>query len=55
MTSHKHEMCHDRVVEAEKNEKVKKLNMILLNVQGDFYGFLDAVDCVKPLLKNKKE
>ena len=58
MTSHKHEMCHDRVVEAVKKiEKNKKIKYdIILNVQGDLpMVFPEMVDAlIKPLLKNKK-
>jgi len=57
MTSHKHKMCHDRVVEAVlKLEKKKKFKYdIILNVQGDLpMVFPDMVDeLVKPLIKNK--
>ena len=58
ITSHKHEMCHDRVVEAVKKiEKSKKIKYdIILNVQGDLpMVFPEMVDAlIKPLLKNKK-
>ena len=56
MTSHKHKMCHDRVVEAVlKLEKKKFKYDIILNVQGDLpMVFPDMVDeLVKPLIKNK--
>jgi len=57
MTSHKHKMCHDRVVEAVKKvEKKQKIKYdIIINVQGDLpMVFPDMVDkLVKPLTKYK--
>ena len=57
MTSHKHIMCNDRVVEAKK--KIEKINKtkydIIVNVQGDlpmiYPEMIDAL--IKPLLKYK--
>tara|TARA_B100000959_G_scaffold286092_1_gene363243 strand:+ start:1013 stop:1789 length:777 start_codon:yes stop_codon:yes gene_type:complete len=57
MTSHKHKMCHDRVVEAvrklEKKNNVKY--EIILNIQGDLpMVYPDMVDkLIKPLISNK--
>jgi len=57
ITSHKHKMCHDRVVEAVKKiEKFKKIKYdIILNVQGDLpMVFPDMVDkLIQPLIKSK--
>ena len=56
MTSHKHIMCNDRVVEAvnkiEKNNKIKY--DIIVNIQGDLpMIFPDMIDnLIKPLIKN---
>lgn len=58
MTSHKHEMCNERVFEAvDKIEKLKNKKFdIIVNIQGDlpmvFPKMID--DLIKPLLKNKK-
>jgi len=57
MTSHKHKMCHDRVVEAVKKiEKNKKIKYdIIVNIQGDLpMVFPDMIDqVVLPLIKSK--
>ena len=57
MTSHKHNMCHDRVVEAVKKiEKNKNIKYdIIVNIQGDLpMVFPDMIDqVIKPLLKSK--
>ena len=58
MTSHKHEMCNDRVFEAvDKIEKINKTKYnIIVNIQGDLpLIFPDMVDSlIKPLINNKK-
>ena len=57
MTSHKHIMCNDRVVEAvnkiEKNNKIKY--DIIVNIQGDLpMIFPDMIDnLIKPLIMNQ--
>ena len=55
MTSHKHVMCNDRVVEAVKKiEKLKKIKFdIIVNIQGDLpMIFPDMIDnLIKPLLR----
>ena len=55
MTSHKHEMCNDRVFEAvEKIEKEKKINFeIIVNIQGDLpMVFPEMIDnSIKPLIE----
>ncbi len=57
MTSHKHVMCNDRVVEAtEKLEKQKKLKYdIIVNIQGDLpMVFPEMItNLIKPLIYNK--
>ena len=58
MTSHSHEMCNDRVVEAVniiENEKQKKFN-IVLNIQGDLpMVFPDMIDeLIRPIIKDNK-
>ena len=58
MTSHKHIMCNDRVVEAVKKlEKQKKLKYdIILNIQGDLpMVYPDMIrNLIKPIIKDKK-
>tara|TARA_B110000438_G_C15761346_1_gene627433 strand:+ start:654 stop:1421 length:768 start_codon:yes stop_codon:yes gene_type:complete len=58
MTSHKHDMCNDRVFEAvDKIEKLKKIRYnIIVNIQGDLpLVYPDMIDSlIKPLEKNKK-
>ena len=56
MTSHKHKMCNDRVVEALhiiENEKKENFN-IVLNIQGDLpMVFPDMVDeLIRPIIKD---
>ena len=58
MTSHKHKMCNDRVVEALhiiENEKQKFFN-IVLNIQGDLpMVFPDMIDeLIRPIIKDNK-
>ena len=57
MTSHKHKMCHDRVVEAVKKiEKNKKIKYdIIVNIQGDLpMVFPDMIDqVITPLIKSR--
>lgn len=57
MTSHKHKMCHDRVVEAiTKIEYKKKMKYdIIVNIQGDLpLVYPDMIDqVIQPILKNK--
>jgi len=59
MTSHRHIMCHDRVVEAVKKiEKQKKIKYdIVLNIQGDLpLVYPDMINnLVIPIVKNPKE
>lgn len=56
LTSHKHKMCNDRVIEAvEKIEKIKKIKYdIIVNIQGDLpMVFPDMIDnLVRPLIIN---
>ena len=58
MTSHKHIMCNDRVVEATYQiEKIKNIKYdIVVNVQGDLpMIFPDMIDkLVMPLINNKE-
>ena len=58
MTSHKHKMCNDRVVEALhiiENEKQEKFS-IVLNIQGDLpMVFPDMIDeLIRPIIKDNK-
>ena len=57
ITSHKHKMCNDRVIEAvEKIERKKNLKYdIIINIQGDLpMVYPDMIDnLVAPLIKNK--
>jgi len=58
MTSHKHEMCNDRVFEAV--DKIEKLNKIkyslIVNIQGDLpLVFPEMIDSlIQPIIKNKQ-
>ncbi len=58
MTSHKHFMCNDRVVEATKKlEKIKKIKYdIIVNIQGDLpMIYPDMIsNLIKPLINDNK-
>ena len=58
LTSHKHKMCNDRVIEAvEKIEKINRIKYdIIVNIQGDLpMIFPEMIDnLVKPLILNNK-
>lgn len=57
MTSHKHVMCNDRVVEATKKiEKKLKIKFdIIINIQGDLPIIFPEMieDLIKPIIKDK--